>query len=80
MNADKTKIGIQPDVDDAPGFIAKVEGLASGIVGRYQPTSLILIKINNWFSMKWLRFSGKTLGAAGVSTPTLSVPPFFLTA
>lgn len=76
MNADRQKITIQPDVDDAPEFVAKVEGLANGIIVRYEPRVFILIKINNWFSVRWLRFSGKILGALGVWNNALSIPPF----
>jgi hypothetical protein len=67
---------IQAEIDDAPEFIAKVEALANGILRRHAPSELILIKINNWFSVRWLRFSGKILGALGISQTTLSIPPF----
>src|SRR6266700_3372720 len=67
---------IQAEIDDAPEFIAKVEAVANGILRHHAPAQLILIKIDNWFSVRWLRFSGKTLGAVGVSMKTLSVPPF----
>jgi hypothetical protein len=67
---------IQLETDDSPEFIAKVEALANGILRHHAPLTLILIKIDNWFSVRWLGFSGKTLGALGVSRATLSVPPF----
>lgn len=76
MNADMNTMKIQAQIDDAPEFVAKVEELANGILRRHAPPALILIKIDNWFSVRWLRFSGKTLGAVGVSMSTLSVPPF----
>ncbi len=78
MNADKKKVTIQPDADDASEFVGKVEALANGILRRYEPPALIVIKINNWFSVRWLRFSGKVLGALGVwnRDAALSIPPF----
>jgi hypothetical protein len=69
-------ITIQAEPLDAAEFIVNVEALANGILRRHEPLSLFLIKIDNWFSAKWLRFSGKTMGLAGVSMATLSVPPF----
>lgn len=34
------------------------------------------ILIRDWFSQRWLRFSGKTLGQLGVRIAALAVPPF----
>jgi len=67
---------IQAQIDDAPEFIAKVEALANGILHYHAPPEFMLIKINNWFSVRWLRFSGKVLGALGVWSNALSIPPF----
>jgi len=76
MNADENGMKIQAQIDDAPEFIAQVEALANGILYRHAPPELVLIKINNWFSVRWLRFSGKALGAVGVWSNALSIPPF----
>jgi hypothetical protein len=64
--------------DDAPDFIAQVEACANGVLRVYAPKELVLINIDNWFSQKWLHFSGKALGAVGVwrSDQSLAVPPF----
>ena len=62
--------------DDSKDFIAEVEHCTNGILRAYSPSELILIKIDNWFGPKWLRFSGKTLGALGVWRSKLTVPPF----
>ena len=62
--------------DDAKGFIAQVEHCTNGILQTYTPPKLILIKIDNWFGSRWLRFSGKFLGELGVWYSTLRVPPF----
>jgi hypothetical protein len=76
MDADKKEVIIRPEVDDAPEFARKVEALANGILSRYEPPAFILIKINNWFNVTWLRFSGKTLGVLGTWNNALSIPPF----
>jgi len=62
--------------DDARGFIAEVEQCIKGILRAYTPSKLILIKIDNWFGSRWLRFSGKALGALGVWRGALTAPPF----
>jgi hypothetical protein len=62
--------------NDAEAFITQVDALTNGILGKHTPESLILIKVNSWFGSRWLRFSGKMLGALGVWQDNLSVPPF----
>jgi hypothetical protein len=62
--------------DDSPDFIDIVEGLVNGFLIGDAPPSLMLIKIDNWFGSKWLGFSGKILGALGVSKGKLTIPPF----
>lgn len=37
---------------------------------------LYLVKIDQWFGQRWLRFTGKLLGALGFSKGRLTVPPF----
>jgi hypothetical protein len=77
-------MNILPETSDAETFIAQVDALANGLVQKYRPESLILIKVNSWFGSRWLGFSGKMLGVgfrrrgvAGVWQENhLSVPPF----
>lgn len=57
-------------------FHTKVCEIANGIAHRYAPQTLILIEVDSWFGSKWLGFSGKRLGALGVWTEPLSIPPF----
>ena len=75
------KIIVQPD--DAPEFVDLVERTLCGILRRYAPPVVILIKIDNWFGSRWLGFAGKFLGAAGVTlnvnkgrTSGIRIPPF----
>ena len=76
---------ILPEKDDADEFIAQVDALANGIAEKHAPKCLIVIKVNSWFGSRWLGFSGKLLGMAGVHlraargvwrSDLLSVPPF----
>jgi hypothetical protein len=67
---------ITPEKDDATDFVVTVERAVSGLIRRDAPSSLVLIKIDNWFESNWLHFSGKVMGAFGVAKTTLTVPPF----
>jgi hypothetical protein len=74
---------ILPQPDDAPEFVEQVACAMNSVLRRYSPASLVLIKIDNWFGKRWLGFSGKFIGIAGVtfkvhSHPTnhISIPPF----
>ena len=67
---------ITPEDDDAKDFIAVVERIVDGLLRRDKPSSLALIKIDNWFGSNWLQFSGTVMGAFGVANSNLTVPPF----
>ena len=57
------KIGV--DGGDTPEFIAAINVIAQRIAILHAPAELIIVKIDNWFDHKWLKFSGKILGALG---------------
>ena len=61
---------------DAPEFIGKVDDLLAGLIDQHGPTQLYLIRVDGWFGSRWLKFSGKILGALGVARSELTVPPF----
>ncbi len=61
--------------DDA-GFIMMTASIVTGIRKQIQPRSIRPIRIDNWFGEKWYRFSGKVMGAFGISKHQLTVPPF----
>jgi hypothetical protein len=67
---------ITSDQDDAPKFIAEVQNLVDGLLRTYAPPAVVILKINNWFGPRWLKFSGKALGALGVWKKRLTIPPF----
>jgi uncharacterized protein (DUF4415 family) len=51
-------VAIEPQADDEPEFIKLVEMAVNGVLRRCSPAALALIKIDNWFNLKWLGFSG----------------------
>jgi hypothetical protein len=67
-------IGIEQAEEDA--FRAWVARVVNGVVALAEPAAVHLVELDHWFDDKWLGFSGKTLGAVGVSATDLTVPPF----
>lgn len=61
--------------DDAV-FIEYVEAVVRQIAS-IKPAGIYITRIDGWFGERWLGFSGKTLGAAGVHRhEDFDVPPF----
>lgn len=69
-------LGLSADLDDDPAFAALAFRLIDGAVAKHRPADVRVFKIDNWFDHKWLGFSGKILGAAGVWKGSLTIPPF----
>jgi hypothetical protein len=70
-------IAIQLSHEDDPGFIEQVQRILVGCIKQYRPAEVYLIRIRDFFDYKWCYFSGKTLGAIGVSKfCDLTLPPF----
>ena len=63
------------DSDD-PRFIALASQLLDSAVTANLPEEIYVVRIDQWFDAKWLNFSGKVLGAVGVSNSRTTVPPF----
>ena len=58
------------------GVIDAVErALRAEIAGR-RPMSVAIVRIDRWFSRRWLTFAGKNLGALRVTSARLVIPPF----
>jgi hypothetical protein len=53
-----------------------VGAIAQSVATLHGPAELIIVKIDNWFGHKWLKFSGKVMGAFGMWKHELTVPPF----
>ena len=67
-------IGIEQAEQDP--FRAWVARVVNGVAAIADPAAVHLVELDHWFDDKWLGFSGKTLGAVGVSAKDLTVPPF----
>jgi hypothetical protein len=65
---------------DSAEFMERVRALAIGVGRDYEPARLYVIRIDNWFGPRWMKFAGKfTAGkhfAIGVHKRRLHVPPF----
>lgn len=64
------------DDDDDSDFVSEVQALTDGLLRAFAPPAIVVIKIDNFFGSRWLRFSGKVIGALGVWKKRLTVPPF----
>lgn len=74
---------VVPESDDSPEFVSLVDRALDGIIRRYSPSTVVLIKIDNWFGSRWLGFKGKFIGSAGVTqnvveypAKDVAIPPF----
>ena len=65
---------------DSAEFMRKVQALVVGVARDYEPARLYVIRIDNWFGPKWMRFAGKFSAGkyfyAGIHKVALHVPPF----
>lgn len=61
---------------DDPQFVELVNGVLDSAARLYRPNDVYIVQIDHWFDHKWLAFSGKVLGALGVSKARLTLPPF----
>jgi hypothetical protein len=61
---------------DSPDFIEEARALAVGVALNYEPARLYVVRIDNWFGPRWLHFAGKAVGAFGVHSAELHMPPF----
>lgn len=70
-------ITIRRSEDDDPGFLDHVRSILAGCLDQYRPAEVYVVRIRDWFDYKWCYFSGKVLGALGVSKfRDLTLPPF----
>jgi len=50
--------------------------IMSGFIAKNSPLDCYIFEIDNWFDSKWLKFSGKILGAVGIWISDTTIPPF----
>jgi hypothetical protein len=72
-----------PTIERAPGdaaaFIDRVQRVASGLVFRYRPPHVGVVRIRRWFDHRWLGFSGKGrtfFDSPFLADPCVSLAPF----
>ncbi len=61
--------------DDAR-FIALARQLLDAAIRGERPEEVYIIRIGQWFDVKWRNFSGKVLGALPVHKRPVTIPPF----
>ncbi|WP_028582162.1 hypothetical protein [Desulfogranum japonicum] len=49
---------IRKDNTDDPQFIEFANNVLSNLVNHYYPNEIYIVRIDNWFDHKWLKFSG----------------------
>ncbi len=64
------------DLSDDAAFICLAEQATNGAAALVSSRYVHVVKIDSWFGDRWFSFSGKLLGAAGVRSRKLTVPPF----
>lgn len=70
-------MSLHTQADDDADFVEVVRALLLGCVKNSRPAEVYVIHVRDYFDPKWCYFSGKTLGALGVSKfKTLTLPPF----
>ncbi len=74
-------INIQAIPDDDVSFLRGFCALASDVVQQGRPREVFVIRIDNWFDVKWFGFAGKAKLAidTGVSSVDSEVLPFWRT-
>ena len=72
----KCMVAINATERDDARFVELVNRVLDSAVRLYRPDDVYIVQIDHWFDHKWLAFSGKALGALGVSKARLTLPPF----
>jgi hypothetical protein len=67
---------VEPALHEDFAYLECAESLIKGVVRSIKPNRFFVVKIDNWFGKRWLRFSGKAFGAIGVGKARLTLPPF----
>jgi hypothetical protein len=69
-------LNLELDANDDPDFGRAAQTAVLGVLSVSKPPEVYLVKVGNWFGPKWLAFSHKALGALGIASSDLRVPPF----
>jgi len=71
-----SRIIIPVGAGDASSYVRAVEQIINATIQKNKSEELMVVKIDNWFGSRWLDFSGKIMGLAGVCKQRRTVPPF----
>ncbi len=69
-------LSFEVDADDDPDFAHAARTAVLGVLCLSRPLEAYLVKVDGWFGSNWLGFSHKALGALGIASSDLRVPPF----
>jgi hypothetical protein len=69
-------IELTPEHHDDVPFLDLVQRAVDAEAKRQRPREVYVIHLDNWFGDRWVQFSGKLVGMAGVRMKRLTVPPF----
>ncbi len=69
-------IEILPNENDDKDFIKLISQVVNNSILLYKPNEIYIVKIDHWFDVKWLAFSGQTLGVIPEWNSRLTVPAF----
>jgi hypothetical protein len=70
-------VRISPEENEDEQFVSLVRNLIHGIVQSKRPKVYCVVRVDNWFSDRWLNFSGKMLGRLSVrKLGRITFPPF----
>ncbi len=72
-------LNIKEIADDDPAFIQGLTRLVSESIRQYNPAEVFLIRVDNWFDVKWFAFAGKAkVGInTGIDDISSEVRPFW---
>ena len=69
-------IELEKETSDNPTFVSRIEDIIVDQVKLFDPQEIYIIKINNWFDQKWLKFSGTILHELSIWKSDITLPPF----
>ena len=67
---------IYPKQACEPEVTSKLNEWIAGIGRVYPCRALHVVEVDRYFSVRWLHFTGKSLGALGCHRKTTTIPPF----
>lgn len=63
--------------EEAPEYLELVQCYLNATVHKFKPDEVYITYIDNWFSQRWLFFSGTSYGKITIASPRATIPPFY---